>query len=390
MRISCIHQGHELYGSDRSFAETVATIRGAFPAAEIDVVLPREGTLVKLLTESASRILIEPVWVLRRRNLLRLAATCLLGLPLATMRAVQRMRRSDLVYINTSVVMDYILAARFFRSRTLLHIHEIPEGMTLSFLRALVCWSGAEIIFNSKATQQAFRLPSRFKTSVVYNGLSGPKEFKPSDYDGQRPLRVLMLGRFNRIKGQEILIQAVALLPAAIRSRLMVRIVGGAYEDKELESAIRTLVIESSLSSVITIEPFTPEPSELYSWADVVAVPSHKPESLGRVAIEAMAFARPTIASAIGGLVEVVEDGKTGWLVPPGNVASLARVLQSLVENPGSWFDFGLNARARYLSHFSERAASEAIGSILKRKLAPSPASFAVSASEPATLDVAQ
>ena len=89
-QFSCIHQGHELYGSDRSFAETVATIRGTFPTAEIDVVLPREGPLVGLLTESASRTLIEPVWVLRRRNLLRLAATCLLGLPLATLRAVQR------------------------------------------------------------------------------------------------------------------------------------------------------------------------------------------------------------------------------------------------------------------------------------------------------------
>src|SRR4051794_35810927 len=114
MRISCVHQGYELYGSDRSFAESVKAIRSAYPDADIEVVLPRGGAILDLLKGVASRIVFQPVWVLRRRNLLELATLGLMRLPFALARAVRRFRRNDLVYINTSVIADYILAARWF------------------------------------------------------------------------------------------------------------------------------------------------------------------------------------------------------------------------------------------------------------------------------------
>jgi glycosyltransferase involved in cell wall biosynthesis len=279
------------------------------------------------------------------------------------------MRRSDLVYINTCVVTDYVLAARFFQRSTVLHVHEIPEGMTLRILRRMVCWSRAQIIFNSKATQAAFGLPRSFASSVIYNGVSGPVTPKPSDYDGQRRLRLLMLGRINRIKGQEILIEAVRRLPQHIRSRISVRIVGNAFEDHQREMMIRSLVQHAALSDVIQIEPFAADTASLYNWADLVVIPSHKPESLGRVAIEAMAFARPPIASAIGGLVEVVEDGRAGWLVTPGRADVLANTIHTIVENPGAWREFGRRARERYERLFSERSASDAMTAMLEARL---------------------
>jgi glycosyltransferase involved in cell wall biosynthesis len=87
------------------------------------------------------------------------------------------------------------------------------------------------------------------------------------------------------------------------------------------------------------------------------------------VAIEAMAFARPPIASAIGGLVEVVEDGRTGWLVAPGRADMLASTIHAIVENPELWRDFGRRARERYERLFSERSASDAMLATLKAKL---------------------
>jgi glycosyltransferase involved in cell wall biosynthesis len=369
MRISCVHQGYELYGSDRCFAETVAAIRSAYPAAEIEVVLPRKGPIVGLLEGNASRISFEPIWILRRRNLWWLATIGLLTLPVAIVRAASRMRRSDLVYINTCVVIDYILAARFFKCSTLLHIHEIPEGMSLHILRSLVRWSCSQIIFNSKATKAAFALPKEFLSNVVYNGVPGPEEPKPSDYDSRRRLRLLMLGRINRIKGQEILIEAVRSLPHHVRSQISVRIVGDAFEDRSRETMIRSLVHEAALSDIIQIEPFVVDPADLYLWADLVVIPSHKPESLGRVAIEAMAFARPPLASAIGGLVEVVGDGENGWLITPGRADLLSNAIQTIFEHPELWREYGQRARARYELLFSERSASDAIRTILYAKL---------------------
>ena len=98
-RIACIHQGYELYGSDRSFAESVAALRQAFPDAEIEVVLPRRGPILGLLQGTASRVVIEPLWVLRRRNLPKLLAAAPVALPLAVLRAARAMRDQEAVLL---------------------------------------------------------------------------------------------------------------------------------------------------------------------------------------------------------------------------------------------------------------------------------------------------
>ncbi|TPI53691.1 MULTISPECIES: glycosyltransferase [unclassified Mesorhizobium] len=369
MRIACVHQGYELYGSDRSFAESVAALRAAFPSADIEVVLPRSGPIVQILEPHASRIVFEPLWVLRRQAILRLATVEMARLPLALWRAWRRLRQCDLVYVNTSIVADYALAARLLPHKAVLHIHEIPEGFMRTILVALMRWSHADLIFNSRATRAAFGIAGRSRTHVVYNGVAGPPAVEPMRYDGSRPLRVLLLGRINRIKGQEVLLEAVASMPPELRSRIEVRLVGGAFESTERELALAELVNTMGLADRVSVLPFIPDPSQHYRWADIVTVPSRRPESLGRVAIEAMAYGRPPLVSAIGGLVEVVSDGETGWHVPPNNAAALAAKLQAIILRPEAWRGFVAAGRARYETVFSEPVAAAAIAAIAADKL---------------------
>ena len=365
MRIACIHQGYELYGSDRSFAESVAALRACYPSAEIEVVLPRHGPIVDLLQPVASRIVFEPLWILRRKAILRLATVELARLPIAVLRAMRRLKACDLVYVNTSIVIDYALAARFFPGKAILHIHEIPEGPALKVLRGLMRWSRAEVIFNSKATRDTFGDPRDMRTHVIYNGVAGPALPEPVTYDATRPLRVLMLGRINRIKGQEVLLEAISRMAPGLRARIAVRMVGSAFESDERERELRDRVDAMALGDHVCILPFTNDPSDHYRWADIVVVPSRRPESLGRVAIEAMAFGRPPLASAIGGLREVVEDGRTGWLVPPGDAAALAAKLEAVILSPDAWRGFAAAGRARYQALFSEEAAASAIAALV-------------------------
>ena len=374
MRIACVHQGYELYGSDRSFAESVAALRAAFPAAEIEVVLPREGPIVDILKPHASRIVFEPLWVLRRQAMLKLATVEMARLPAALWRAWRRMRDNDLTYINTSIIADYALAARLLPRKALLHIHEIPEGVLRKVLVALMRWSKADLIFNSRATRATFGDPPAIeaggrRTHVVYNGVAGPAAALPMTYDGSRPLKVLLLGRVNRIKGQEVLLDAVASLPAELRDRVEVRLVGGAFESVEREQALAELVGRMGLAGHVKVLPFVSDPADHYRWADIVAVPSRRPESLGRVAIEAMGWGRPPLVSAIGGLVEVVADGETGWHVPPGNAAALAGKLTEIILRPDRWRGFAAAGRARYEAVFSEPIAAAAIVAIVADKL---------------------
>ena len=372
MRIVCIHQGYELYGSDRCFIESVAALREAWPQADIEVVLPQDGPIVTLLRAHASRIVFEPLFVLRRSELARLIFTAPFRLIPALWRAMQRMRSADLVYVNTVVVLDYLIMARFFREKVLAHVHEIPDGLKLKIFRAVLLWADTETIFNSKATRAAYRFPPGRTSHVVYNGITTPADHGDSSYDGMRPLRVLMLGRINRIKGQDLLIEALASLPDDIARRLEVRIVGDTFgEDREREEALRAAVIVARLDSIVRFEPFQNDPSPLYRWADIVVVPSRLPEALGRVAIEAMAYRRPPLVARIGGLSEVIEDGLTGWTVPPNDAQALADKLTQIVTEPARWRMFGVLGRERFAALFAAPTIARQFQAIVRARFAP-------------------
>jgi glycosyltransferase involved in cell wall biosynthesis len=369
MRIVCVHQGYELYGSDRCFIDSVAALREAWPQAEVDVVLPREGPIAAPLRALASRVSIEPLFILRRRGLLKLIASAPFRLPLALARAMRRMRGADLVYINTMMVADYLLAARFFAAKTIAHVHEIPDGAKLALFRRLLRWTRCEAIFNSKATRAAYALPDTRPQHVVYNGIAVP-DAAPGDYDGTRPLRLLMLGRINRIKGQDLLIEALALLPREIAQNLHVRIVGETFEnDRVREEALHKAVRDAGLDSIVRFEPFQTDPTPLYRWADMVVVPSRLPEALGRVAIEAMAHRRPPLVARIGGLPETVEDRVSGWIVAPNDAAALAHTLSEIATRPKEWKGYGAAARARFEATFAAPAIARQLQGIVRARL---------------------
>ncbi len=370
MRISCIHQGYELYGSDRSFIESLRAIRSAFPHAEIEIVLPREGPLAEALRKEGFAFVIEPLWVLRRHSLPQLIATAAIDLPRALWRALKRLRAADLVYINTAVVFDHTLVARLFKTKTIIHVHEIPEGGALKILRALLRWSGAEIIFNSQATKRTYPGLAGQRSHVIYNGVALEADTQPVKAAAEGPLHLLMLGRINRIKGQEVLLDALALLPPSSRARLSVRIVGSAFETRAPEIELERRIAAAGLDSVVRLLPFVPDPAEHYRWADIVAVPSRLPESLGRVAIEAQAYGRPPIVSDIGGLGETVEDGRTGWVVPPGDPAALAARIEAILTDPSPLPAFAEAGRTRFERLFSQATAAEALTGVLRANLA--------------------
>ena len=112
-------------------------------------------------------------------------------------------------------------------------------------------------------------------------------------------------------------------------------------------------------------------PEELgpyYERAAIVVCPSRR-EGYGVVAREAMAYGRPVVASAVGGLLDAVEDGVTGLLVPPRDVTALRAALVRLLDDRGLRGRLGESARARALERFSWEAATEATVSAYREAL---------------------
>lgn len=370
-RVLCVHQGHELYGSDRSFVSSIAILRAADPSATIDVLLPRDGALAAALRGVPGvRTIVDEVGSVRSADAARPLAA--VGRTLAAARrAAGRARGYDVVYVNTVVVADYILATRAVRARSIVHVREIPSSFAarLAF-STLLAVSPAFKVFNSERTRDAYWFVRRGTSAVVHNGVEGFAA-DPVGGDPGAPLRVLLIGRINAWKGQGLLVEAVAGLPDDARRRLQVRIVGDPPEGQEawrddLAARVRSLGVED----VVAIAPFVADPGPHFRWADVVAVPSTRPEPFGRVAVEAMSAGRAVVAADHGGLTEIVDPGRTGLLFRPNDAADLRRCLSELLADRARLVAMGEAGRARFEERFSEATYRDRFLAAWRRALA--------------------
>jgi glycosyltransferase involved in cell wall biosynthesis len=136
----------------------------------------------------------------------------------------------------------------------------------------------------------------------------------------RNPHEILYVGRLSAQKGIYELVRAAA---GVADGEVTLRFVGDGPERAGLEQAATSAGIRAEFSGPLP----HPDVAGVMRQAAVIAMPSTYPEGLGLVAIEAMAAGAMTVGTAAGAIGETIEDGETGWLVPPGDVAALAGAL---------------------------------------------------------------
>jgi glycosyltransferase involved in cell wall biosynthesis len=249
------------------------------------------------------------------------------------------------------------LTARIVGARTAVTDHGLPGR----------AWGGlVHRLFDRFLTVSEFSAgllgapPAR--TRVIYGG-ADPKRFAPlpaGDRDG-----VLFVGRLTPHKGVDRLLRA---LPAGAA----LRIAGsGGHDRRPPERDYPALLRRLAKGHDVDFLGPVPDAAlpDLYRRAAVLALPSldrtcygrHVPvsELLGLSALEAMASGTPVVASRVGGLAEVVVDGETGFLVPPGDVAALREGVSRLLWDRRLAARLGANARDLVLERFTWRACAE-------------------------------
>ena len=167
---------------------------------------------------------------------------------------------------------------------------------------------------------------------------------KPGDY-------VLFFGRLVPQKGIYTFLKAAQLC-----SGIPCKILGGG----PLEAEVRARIAEQNLDNVECLGHC--EGDALWSavrHARAIVVPSEWYEPFGHVILEAMAAARPVIASDIAGPAEIVADGEDGILFPPGDAEALANAMETLWKNPGAAVRMGRLGREKALSKYSPETHHE-------------------------------
>jgi glycosyltransferase involved in cell wall biosynthesis len=159
--------------------------------------------------------------------------------------------------------------------------------------------------------------------------------------------RLLCIGRLIPIKGHLVLLRAFAQARARVPG-VTLDLAGRG----PLEPALRSYARELGLDGAVRFLGFVSPVQRAVEEAAIVVVPSLG-EGFGMVALEAMERARPVIASAVGGLPEIVEDGTTGLVVPPGDAEALAEAIVALGGNLERAAAMGAAGRERALSDFT-------------------------------------
>lgn len=155
------------------------------------------------------------------------------------------------------------------------------------------------------------------------------------------------------VKGIDVLINAAAELPkdGSIHYLLI-----GEVRDKKIPALVRSL----GLSSLIHFTGYRKDALSLMARADVVAVPSRAREGFPKALIEAMLMKRPVVASAVGGIPEMITQGEEGFLVAPEDPHALASSLQKILADPAAATRMGEKGREKVIRDFSiERTVAE-------------------------------
>lgn len=174
--------------------------------------------------------------------------------------------------------------------------------------------------------------------------------------------RFLFAGRLNRQKGLEHLIRALA----KTTQHALLDVVGAG----PLESELRALAVELGVADRIAWMGQLKQPDlvRLYQCATALVVPSID-EGLGLVAAEGLLCETPVIAFRSGGLVDIVQDDKTGILVTPSDPMELAKALDRVMERPEEAAELGKAGRMFALSAFAPESAARQYAGIYQRVL---------------------
>jgi glycosyltransferase involved in cell wall biosynthesis len=372
-RVLYLHSSAGRYGADRQLRLLATTLdpERYHPL----VVLPFEGPLAEDLRGAGIEVLTGPLAVLRREHLNPLGLSRLsreMAYQQPSIERLVRAQRIDVVHANTSVILGAAKAARSEGARYVVHVREIypPAPVAWPWHRRGLRRADAVL-----CVSQATRAPigEGPNVHVVHDGLATLPSPSPRQAARlalglpQHAFVAAVLGRISGWKGQAVL--AHSLVHEPMRMRGTIALFAGDVWPGQEHWVQELRAGAEKLGNRIRLLGFREDVETIYGAADVIVVPSTRPDPLPNAALEAAAAGCCVVASDTGGLPEIIRDGVTGVLVPPDDREALARALAALADDPDRRRALGAAAAADVRERFAAERLAPRVMDVYDRVL---------------------
>jgi glycosyltransferase involved in cell wall biosynthesis len=204
---------------------------------------------------------------------------------------------------------------------------------------------------------------------VLPNGIAPLANPQPARHPGSNPVTVLFLSNMMRSKGVFVLLEACRILNER-GLPFVCRFAGPWYEirEDEFRAAVSRLGVE------VCVEYLGPrfgtQKVEAMSQSDIFALPSLD-ECFPLVILEAMSLGIPVVASEEGGIPDIIEQGRSGVMVPKNDPVALAEALAALIQSPSRRQEMGQAGLAAYRARFTSAHFERGLLAVLRRALEP-------------------
>ena len=351
--IMYLHETGYMSGAENSLLGLVSGIdKARFRAV---AVCPAEGGLTEAMVSAGARTYsvyyppvrwLKGVWPVLRR-----------------LRSIILEERVALVHSNSIRTHLYaVLAARDGRLPVVWHERNLLDrSKDIMDLDRVFSFLPDAIIVNSRAVAERFKSGGKImdKVRIIHNGVDMARFTPAVSGDavrqkfgiGRDEIVIGIASRFNKIKGHEVLFSAVADLLGRMsgeRGRIRVFVAGSPVfnEDVFREEYLKEFVRKLKIDDRVIFAGQADDMPGAYAAMDIFVLTSLI-EACGRVVIEAMAAGKPAVGTRAGGTPEIIVDGVTGVLVPPGDVVALSGALEALIIAPERRLAMGGAARKR-------------------------------------------
>ncbi len=269
----------------------------------------------------------------------------------------------DIVHVNGGLNIQVSLAAKFSRAKLLWHLNDVrnPKLLKLTLL-VLFRVLPDKVVVASTAVEECYygKNNAAEKMEVLYPPVDTsrfyPDEITATKYRHELRIQpeekvVGIVGNINPFKGYEYFLQAARLIKQEIENVKFLVVGEKLATHERYWQNIRSLLTDLDLEEDVIFTGHRTDICEILNLMDVFVLSSIH-EAAPIVVLEAMACAKPIVATNVGGVPELVVDGETGIVVPPRDSKAVAVAVLRLLDQPEKAIQMGLNARNRAIECF--------------------------------------